>query len=120
MVLVKCGGHGHGINEDGDQRFNSDDDIHAETRKRKGVWSPGPFGVCRQRRRRIRLFGRPHREACVAGEEAFIIVEGHYSVCAEMWHAGGCIKSKGCDGGHGNDDGGAASILSVPGQRVVL
>jgi hypothetical protein len=46
--------------------FNSGDGIHALTRERKGVWSSRPFGVCRRRWRRIRLFGHPHREACVA------------------------------------------------------
>jgi hypothetical protein len=44
--------------------------------------------VCRRRQRRRRSFDRPDREACVAGEkEAFVIVEGHYSVRAEMCHA---------------------------------
>jgi hypothetical protein len=48
-------------------------------------------------------------------------VEGHYSIRAEMWHVAEVASSqKDVMGGHGNDHNGAASILSVPGERAVL
>jgi hypothetical protein len=70
-VLVKCGGRGGGRDIDGEED-----------------------GVCCRRQRRRRLFGRPDHEACVAGEEAFVIVEGHYNIRAEMWYAWEVMSSR--------------------------